>query len=89
MADMVKTTIMLPEDILREAKITAVNEKTTLSKVIRESLETRLGKTIRTRNIKQNKDPLRFLGAFSIGIKVPYKHRADLYEEHLKRKMGF
>ena len=88
MADTVKTTIMLPEKILREAKIAAINERTTLSNIIASGIELRLGKPSKIKKSGQKKDPLRFLGAFSIGIKNPYKHRSDLYDEHIKRKMG-
>lgn len=87
MKNLVKTTVTIPEDMLQAAKLKAVHEKTTLSHLIREGLEDRLKKQEPTRR-KKKLDPLRHLGAFSIGIKVPYKHRSDLYDEHIKRKMG-
>lgn len=85
MADLVKTTITIPEDILKRAKLVALQEKTTLSEILRDALKKRVYGYTRT----INKDPLKFMGAFSIGIKKIYNKRSDLYEEHLKRKMGY
>lgn len=44
MANLLRTTITLPEELLKRAKITAVSEEKTLSELIRESLEERIGK---------------------------------------------
>jgi len=90
MSNLIKTTITLPEEILQIAKIKAVQEKTTLSNLIREGLKTRL--TIdfpskKTSSRHKKLDPLRHLGVFKLGIKEPYKKREDLYDEHIKRKM--
>lgn len=84
MADLVKTTVTIPENILQRAKIVALREKTTLSKIIREALEEKVSRK-RGRIVK---DPMKLLGTFSIGIKNIYNKRSDLYEEHLRRKMG-
>lgn len=89
MAKLVKTTVTIPEHMLQRAKIKAIEEKTSLSALIRQALENRLSLTQPKRKQLKKRDPLRFLGTFSIGIKVPYKHRSDLYDEHIKRKMGF
>lgn len=86
MADMVKTTITLPEDLLQEAKFVALQEKTTLSKIIREGVAARIGKKIN--KVKTKKNPMRFAGVLRGGIDKIYHKRSDLYEEHLKRKMG-
>lgn len=85
MTDLVKTTITVPEDILQAAKRAAVEEKTTLSSIIREAIKDRIYK--RKKNI--TKDPTKFMGVFSIGIKKIYNKRSDLYAEHLRRKMGY
>lgn len=42
MANLLRTTITLPEDLLKIAKLTSVKEGKTLSKLIRESLEKRI-----------------------------------------------
>lgn len=88
MADRVKTTLTFPENLMHRAKIRAVQEKITVSELIREGLEARISQPLTTKKIKK-KDPMSFLGAFSIGIKKIYNKRSDLYEEHLKRKMGY
>lgn len=85
MADLVKTTITLPEELLEKAKLMAIREKTTLSRIVRGAVEEKVCK----RRGQRVKDPMKLLGTFSIGIKKIYNKRSDLYEEHLKRKMGF
>lgn len=85
MADLVKTTVTIPEDILQAAKLQAVREKTTLSSLIREALR---GK-VASRKKRKVKDPMKLLGKYSLGIKKIYNKRSDLYHEHIKRKMGF
>lgn len=42
MANLLRTTITVPEDLLKLAKITSVEEGKTLSELIRESLERRI-----------------------------------------------
>lgn len=84
MSDLVKTTITLPEDLLQKAKLMAIREKTTLSKVMRVAIEDKVSQK-RGRKVK---DPMKLLGTFSIGIKKIYNKRSDLYDEHIKRKMG-
>lgn len=88
MKDLVKTTVTVPEDLLRIAKLTALQEKTNLSSIIREGLQIRLSQRDFPKKSIKKKDPLRYLGVFKLGIKIPYKHRSDLYEEHTRRKMG-
>ena len=86
MNQLVKTTITIPEDLLQTVKLTAVHSKTTFSHVIRDALEDYIRKPKKQKIVK--KDPMRLLGKFKLGIKVPYKNRSDLYDEHLQRKMG-
>ena len=86
MSQLVKTTIMLPEELLQMAKYTAVREKTTVSGLIKTSLEQRLNGRIKK---KQVKDPMSSLGKLRLGINKIYNKRSDLYEEHIRRKMGF
>jgi len=85
MTDMVKTTITIPEDILEKAKLMAVREKISLSKIMRDALQEKVARK-RGRKVK---DPMKLLGTFSIGIKKIYNKRSDLYDEHIRRKMGF
>lgn len=84
MTDMVKTTITIPQDILEKAKLMAVREKISLSKIMRDALEEKVERK-RGRKVK---NPMKLLGNFSLGIKKIYNKRSDLYDEHLRRKMG-
>jgi hypothetical protein len=38
---------------------------------------------------KRIKDPFFTIGQYNLGDSTPYKNRRELYDEHLKRKMGF
>lgn len=84
MDHLIKTTITIPENILNKAKLLALKEKITLSRVIREALEEKVEK----RRGRKVKDPMELLGTLSIGINKIYNKRSDLYDEHLRRKMG-
>lgn len=84
MGNLVKTTVTIPEDIIKAARVTAVNEGTTLSNIIREALKTR----VYGREKSARRDPMKLAGKYSIGIGRIYNKRSDLYDEHLKRKMG-
>lgn len=86
MTQMVKTTIILPEDLLQQAKVKAIHEKKTLSQLVSEGLETRLTAEKQTR--KAPADPMKTLGKLKLGITKVYEHRSELYDDHLKRKMG-
>lgn len=85
MADLVKTTITLPEELLEKAKMVAIREKTTLSGLMRQTLEAK----IMHRRGKLVKDPMRLAGIFKLGIKKIYNKRSDLYDDHIFRKMGY
>ena len=89
MSNLIKTTITVPEDLLDKAKFRALQEKKTLSMLIRESLYERVFYPIKEKKKEKKKDPTSFLGAFHIGITKIYNKRSDLYERHLKRKMGY
>jgi len=84
MANMLKTTVMLPEDTLQLAKITAVQEKTSLSRIFQEALDMR----IRGKVLAANPDPMKTLGKFKLGLGKLYQNRADLYGKRTSRKMG-
>ncbi len=83
---LVKTTVTLPEEMLKQAKFTAINENTTLSELMRDGLRLRISSPPKSR---KKLDPMKTLGVFKLGIKEPYKQRSDLYDDYLKRKMGF
>lgn len=68
------------------AKIVAVQQKTTVSAMVRDTLDRHLSGAVTT---PSRKDPMKSLGTFSIGIKKVYNKRSDLYEDHLRRKMGY
>lgn len=82
---LVKTTVTIPEDIIRQAKLVALSENTTLSDLIRSALEDK----VKPHKKKKLKDPMKLAGTFTMGIDKLYSKRSDLYDDRLKRKMGF
>lgn len=83
MADLVRTTITVPNDIYRQAKVLAAAEDMSLSKLISKVLKV----LVRGESVDIS-DPMKSLGSLSLGIKQVYKSREDLYAERLDRKMG-
>ena len=87
MADIVKTTITIPEDELMRAKMAAIQENKTLSEIIREAIAQRIPG--RTAKREKKKDPMRLAGLFKLGVKKEDTfRRKDIYDQYLKRKMG-
>lgn len=84
MANKVKTTILLPEDLAQAAKMKALQEKKSLSELIREVLEPRVSEA---RPVTID-DPMKSLGVFKIGINKIYNKRSELYEKHLQNKFA-
>lgn len=82
--NLIRTTVVIPEDLLRTAKLFAILENKTVSDLIRDGLRDRL----RGKEEKKTEDPMSLLGTFSLGAKKIYKKRSNLYAEHIKRKMG-
>lgn len=82
--NLIRTTVVIPEDMLRAAKLFAIAENKTVSDLIRDGLRARL----RGIDEKKIEDPMSLLGKFSLGATKIYKKRSDLYAEHTKRKMG-
>lgn len=80
-----RTTVTLPQTLLRTAKIVALHKNKPLSRLITEALEEKLlpQKKVSTQN------PMELLGKYKLGINKIYEKRSELYEEHIKRKMGF
>lgn len=80
-----RTTITLPEEILKTAKLIALHQKKSLGRIIEEALEDKI--TPKKRVLLG--DPMKLLGKYNLGIGKIYKSRSDLYEEHIRRKMGY
>lgn len=71
-------------------KLKAVNEKTTISVLITKALNQLLIEGSKPKKlVDKGPESTHRLGVFKLGITQVYKHRADLYDEHLKRKMGY
>lgn len=85
MNTLARTTITLPEYLLRTAKITAAYQNKALSLIIREALEEKL--TPNKKNLPKI-NPMTLLGKYSLGIKSKLR-RKDLYAEHIKHKMSY
>lgn len=79
MKNLVRTTITLPADILNQARLTAVMQKTTLSGLIRKTLEKQIP--------PQPKGEIHIqLGKYRLGIK-DHLSRESLYGDYLRRKI--
>jgi hypothetical protein len=87
MTQMVKTTIVLPEDQLQQAKLKAVAEKKTLSSLIRQGLDLVLSASKKPK--KADIDPMQTLGKLRLGSKDERYHRSEMYDDYLKRKVGY
>ena len=85
MSNLVRTTITVPEPIYNQARMLATSRGESFSSFIAGILNQRIkGKKKR----EKVKNPLSTLGKYSLGDSAPYKNRGELYDEHLKRKMG-
>jgi len=77
-----RTTIVLPQHLLAQAKLYALANKTNVSKLIRECLDEK----IRGRESRQ-KSILTLAGRLNLyGKKPPTRNK--LYERHAKNKIG-
>ena len=85
MQKLARTTITLPEEILKTAKLIALHKKTSLGKIIEDALTDKI--TPKKRVLLGN--PMKLLGKYNLGAGKIYKNRSDLYEEHIRRKMGY
>lgn len=86
MKKLIRTTITIPEDIYKQAKIKASLLRESFSAYVVESLQERLS-LVRTREKTKRVDPKKTLGVFSIGVKKILK-RSEIYAQYLKRKLG-
>jgi len=81
MANLLRTTITIPEDLLEMAKLISVKEKKTLSELIRESIEEKIGR----RKPPYSKKEL-FSLAGSIDSDSPMFKNPRKYIEKLRRE---
>lgn len=86
MTQLVRTTITIPEDLLRQLKTKAVNKKISVSTLITNAIQKETPSPAKKR--KKIKDPMKFAGVFSIGIDKIYDNRDELYDEDIKRHLG-
>lgn len=88
MKKLIRTSITIPENLYKQAKINASVLRESFSAYVVQTLEEKIkGKNNNKKRIFS--DPLKTLGRLSIGIKKIYNKRSDLYEEHIKRKVGY
>lgn len=76
-----RTTITLPDDLLQAMKMRAVQERTTISGLIRKIAE----KEIKLQK-KKKKLHIQF-GKYSLGTTDTFR-REEMYDEYLKEKMS-
>jgi hypothetical protein len=82
--DTVKTTFNLPTDLLQEAKLHAVKHKTSVTDLVRQGLELRLG-----RKTEPTQSLVEFVASGpKFAISHSQKERATTYLRHLKEKYG-
>jgi len=80
MANLVRTTITLPEEVYEQAKILAAAEDMSMSKLISKLLEV-LVKGERV-EVEQATDSL---GTLFLGTDIIYKKRDEIYGDRLRR----
>ena len=78
-----RTTVTLPDYLIEEAKYYAVSHKTNLSQLVRESLADR----IQLNSSSSRNSILKLAGSLNLGGTQP-PSRSELYEKHLKQKLG-
>lgn len=88
MSKLLRTTITIPEEVYKKARITAATEGKSVSAFITDSIRLILSIPKKKSSIK---DPLKILGTFSFDMsEESVKNiRKNAYEDHLKRKMGY
>jgi len=86
MKKLIRTTITVPEDIYKQAKVKASLVQESFSTYVTEALYEKINQII-NEPLKKKVDPKKTLGVFSLGIKkIPL--RKKLYETHIQRKLG-
>ena len=83
MSEQQRTTIVLPQDLLYQAKIYALGNKTNVSWLIRDCLSER----IKAKRSGKTKSILELAGSLNLKGKKP-PARSEIYEGYLKNKIG-
>jgi len=86
MKKLIRTTITVPEDIYKQAKIKASLVQKSFSAYVTEALYEKINQ-LKNKPLTKKIDPKKTLGVFSIGIKKIPK-RKKLYETYIERKLG-
>jgi hypothetical protein len=86
MKKLIRTTITVPEDIYKQAKVKASLVQESFSAYVTEALYEKINQMI-NQPLKKKMNPQQTLGVFSLGIKKILS-RKKLYETHLQRKLG-
>ena len=83
MNNLVRTTITLPQDLLKEAKLRTIEENKNLSLLIREVLV----KELRGINQVCLKKAMPKLGKYNLGISAKFS-RKEIYADYFKEKLS-
>lgn len=84
MAELARTTITIPKDLLKLAKTTCIATDKNVSQLIKETLEEKLkGKIRKTRGI------MSLLGKYSLKTGRNTFRRKEIYESYLRKKISF
>ena len=80
----VRTTVIIPRDLLKAAKIAAVERQTSLSSLVKEGLF----EVVNKKTLKKKDDSiLSLLGKRSIGINKI--RREDIYDDYPRKKISY
>ncbi|KKS47327.1 hypothetical protein A3J20_05990 [Candidatus Gottesmanbacteria bacterium RIFCSPLOWO2_02_FULL_42_29] len=80
----VRTTVIIPKDLLKAAKLTAVERQTSVSGLVKQGLKQEIfGITLKKKKAKKLTD---LLGKYSIGINKI--EREDIYDDYLRKKIS-
>ena len=86
MSGLIRTTITLSEQLFQQARYYAVSQKITVSQLMREGLKIRIQKKQPIVD-SSKKSFLELAGSLDLKGKAP-PIRSELYEKHIKHKMG-
>ena len=82
--DNVRTTVVIPRDLLKAAKLAAIERQTSVSGLIQKGLKEVVYKN---KSKKRDNSLLNLLGKRSIGIKKI--RREDIYDDYLRKKISY
>ncbi|OGG21184.1 hypothetical protein A3D03_06615 [Candidatus Gottesmanbacteria bacterium RIFCSPHIGHO2_02_FULL_40_13] len=81
--DNIRTTVIIPKELLKAAKLAAIERQTSVSGLIQEGLKEVVQ---RKKSPKKDNRLLNLLGKRSIGIKKI--RREDIYDDYLRKKIS-